>query len=101
MLKDFDGALRDWATVLNLDPDDPEAYLGRARTFIDLREWDKALVDLEQAAAWTEGRPGLNLRIALGFLRALPERPTLLPRVMTQLRAALATLRWSGLRPIR
>lgn len=101
VLKDYDGALRDWATVLDLDPDDPEAYLGRAQTFIDLREWDKALVDLEQAAAWTEGRPGLNLRIAFGFLQVLPARPTLLPRVMTQMRSAFATLRSSGLRVIR
>lgn len=92
-LNDPAAALIDWAAVLELDPDDPDAYLGRAETFLALKEWDQALADLEQAASWTEGRPGLSLRITWGFLRVVPSRPNLLPRVFTQLRSTLSSAR--------
>src|SRR5439155_9229208 len=45
-----EAAVRDWSLALDDDPEDPEAYLGRARARIRLRLHDRALVDLEQAA---------------------------------------------------
>ncbi|HMB08304.1 MAG TPA: serine/threonine-protein kinase [Isosphaeraceae bacterium] len=90
-LGDAEGAVRDWSLALAHDPDDPRAYLGRARAFLRLRQWDQALADLEQAAGWADARPGLLFEIALANARCLPEHPQRLPRVV-----ALARRAWSA-----
>jgi eukaryotic-like serine/threonine-protein kinase len=90
-LGDAKGAVRDWSLALAHDPDDPHAYLGRARAFLRLRQWDQALADLEQAAGWADAQPGLLFEIALTNTRCLPEHPQRLPRVV-----ALARRAWSA-----
>ena len=67
---------------MSVDPEDPEAYLGRARAFLALGQWDQALADLERAGAWAGGRPWLLSRITLAYARCLPGRPDRLPRVL-------------------
>ena len=55
-------ALREWSLAIRSDPELPEAYLGRARLAIRLKDWDLALADLEQAAAWAQADPAPSLR---------------------------------------
>lgn len=85
---DARGSILDWTNALNRDPDDPTAYLGRAEAFLQLGQWDQALADLEQAAGWTEGRPGLVFRIARAYALCLPYRPQQTPRLIGLLRRA-------------
>jgi len=84
------GATRDWGLAIAHDPDDPRSFLGRARAEIAVGNWDAALADLEQAAGWADGRPGLSLRIALSYARCVPRRPLHLPRLAALLRRAWA-----------
>jgi tetratricopeptide (TPR) repeat protein len=81
-------AVRDGSLALAYDPDDPRAYLGRARAFLRLNQRDQALADLEQAAGWADGEPRLLVSIALTYLRCLPTHPEQLPRVVALLRQA-------------
>jgi serine/threonine-protein kinase len=85
-LNDPRRALGDWSLALARDPEDPSLYLGRARAFIRLRQWDQALADLEQAAGWADGRPALGLRVALSYGHCLVERPGQFPRLVALLR---------------
>ena len=57
------------------DPELPEAYLGRARLAIRLKDWELALADLEQAAAWAQSDPYTELAIAAAYLKCLPSHP--------------------------
>ena len=75
------GAARDWRRAIAHDPDDPRSFLGRARSEMALGRWDAALADLEQAAGWADGRPGLGLQISLAYARCLPHRPRNFPRL--------------------
>ena len=68
-------ALREWSLALRNDPDLPAAYLGRARLAIRLKDWDLALADLEQAAAWAQSDPPTELAIAAEYLKCLPTHP--------------------------
>ncbi len=77
----FSEAARGWTEALSYDPEDPEAYLGRARAFLRLGRRDQARADLEQAADWAVGRPGLGLRIVLEAAGSLAAGPADLPRV--------------------
>jgi serine/threonine protein kinase/predicted Zn-dependent protease len=84
-------AARDWTAALSHDPEDPRAFLGRARAFLRLGRWDHARADLEQAAAWTDDWQRLGPEIVLGYARCLPAHPEQLPRVLT-----LAARTWSS-----
>jgi serine/threonine protein kinase/Tfp pilus assembly protein PilF len=86
-------ALRDWSLALIYDPEDPRAFLGRARAFLRLRRWDNARADLEQAASWTDDWASLGWPIVVSYLRCLPARPDQLPRVLALARRALAAPR--------
>jgi serine/threonine protein kinase/tetratricopeptide (TPR) repeat protein len=68
-------AVRDWSLALDDDPENPEAYLGRARARIRLRFPDRALVDLEQAAVWAGDNPTLLPRITATYALCLGSRP--------------------------
>jgi serine/threonine protein kinase/Tfp pilus assembly protein PilF len=92
-----ESAIRDWTLALEYDPEDPRAFLGRARAFLQLAEWDHARADLEQAAAWTDDWSGLGLQIVLGYARCLPARREQLPRVLA-LTARVLWARSLGLR---
>lgn len=84
-------AARDaWTFALEYDPDDPRAYLGRARALLRLKRRDQAIADLEQAAALPEARGGLLANITLTYLTCLPGRPDCLPQVL-----ALARRTWA------
>jgi tetratricopeptide (TPR) repeat protein len=76
-------ALEDWARAIAFDPEDPRAYLGRARAFFRLRRLDQALADLEQAAGWTGEHRRLLLPITIAYAACLPERPDRWQRVLS------------------
>ncbi|WP_165222501.1 serine/threonine-protein kinase [Aquisphaera insulae] len=71
----YEAALSEWSSALRSDPELPSAYLGRARSWIALRYWDRALADLEQASTWSHGDLGLESRILASYARCLRERP--------------------------
>jgi tetratricopeptide (TPR) repeat protein len=70
-----EAARQDWSLVLENDPEDPEAYLGRARCLIRLGRPIRALVDLEQATYWAADNPRLSLRIVANYALCLGARP--------------------------
>jgi tetratricopeptide (TPR) repeat protein len=70
-----EAAVLDWSQALQSDPELPQAYLGRARSFVRLLKWDRALADLELAASWSHGNPRLQLGVMLTYATCLPERP--------------------------
>ncbi|MGE3819110.1 MAG: tetratricopeptide repeat protein, partial [Isosphaeraceae bacterium] len=84
-------AVQEWTLALGHDAEDPSAFLGRARAFLASGQYDAAIADLEQAAAWAEGRLQLALPIALAYARCLPHRPALWSRVHGLARSA-----WTG-----
>jgi serine/threonine protein kinase/Tfp pilus assembly protein PilF len=86
-------AVRDWSLALRYDPEDPRAFLGRARAFLQLQRWDNARADLEQATVWTDDWASLGWQIVVGYLRCLPARPEQLPRVIAVARRALTAPR--------
>jgi tetratricopeptide (TPR) repeat protein len=70
-----------WSDALAGDPEDPFAYLGRARSMRRLGLWENALADLERAAERAaEGSP-LLVRVTLDYLDCVPARPDRLHRV--------------------
>jgi tetratricopeptide (TPR) repeat protein len=86
-------AVRDWSLALDADPQDPEAYLGRARALLRLNRTDRALVDLEQAADWAAHHPILLPRIAAAYVLCLRSRPDRFPRWLRLARRAWSA--WS------
>jgi eukaryotic-like serine/threonine-protein kinase len=68
-------ASREWTLALRRDPELPQAYLGRARLAIRLKNWDLALADLEQAASWAQSDPPTELAITAAYLLCLPSEP--------------------------
>jgi tetratricopeptide (TPR) repeat protein len=96
-------AIDDWNAAAIYDPEDPRVYLGRARAFLRLGQWDQALADLERAAGWAGERAGLLARITLTYAACLPERPDRLPRVLALGRrtwsAWCKSPTWPGIRP--
>ena len=68
-------ASREWTLALRRDPELPQAYLGRARLAIRLKNWDLALADLEQAASWAQSDPPTELAITAAYMLCLPSQP--------------------------
>jgi tetratricopeptide (TPR) repeat protein len=87
-----EAALEEWSLALDDDPENPRLYLGRARALLRLRRWARALVDLEQAAEWADGHPGLLIRIAITSAACLPACPDRFSQWLGQARRALAAL---------
>ena len=83
----------DWNRTLEHDPDDPSLYLGRARAFIGLANWDAALADLERATACASGRADMLAAIAMTYARCLPARPAQWKRMATLMRQAFVANR--------
>jgi tetratricopeptide (TPR) repeat protein len=87
----YQESMTEWTLVLRHDPEDPEAFVGRARCFVRLGRWDPALADLESALDWSYGRPTVLARAALLYASCLAERPNRLSRVLgLAIRAVLA-----------
>jgi serine/threonine protein kinase/Tfp pilus assembly protein PilF len=86
-----EAATEEWSLALEDDPEDPLAYLGRAQALIRLARWDRALVDLDQAAIWAVDNPGLLARIMVSYARCLLARPGRASRWI-----ALARRSWSA-----
>ena len=78
-----------WTAALARDPDDPCAYLGRARALARTRRPDAALADLEKSAALAGTDPALLARVALAYATLLRDRPDRLPRLAALARLAL------------
>ena len=91
-----EAAIQEWSLALRRDPELPEAYLGRARAHVKLRQWEIALANLEQAAAWAHSDPRVELGIASAYFQCLAKRPDRLPRFLTLARRA-ATDVWAAL----
>ena len=87
-----EAALEEWSLALAEDPEDPRLYLGRARTLILLRRWDRALADLGQAADWAGDHPALLTRVVLTSAVCLAARPDRFPQWLTRARRACAAL---------
>ena len=79
-LKRYEEAVRECTMALKRDPELPQAYLSRARCYVELLIWDRALADLEQAAAWAHGDLRLQTGIMLTYAKCLQERPEHLGR---------------------
>jgi tetratricopeptide (TPR) repeat protein len=73
--KEYDRAVYQWSLALQHDPTLPQAYLGRARCYVELRLWERALADLEQAAAWANGDLRLQASILSTYARCQREHP--------------------------
>ncbi len=95
-LGDYHAAVDQWSLALRRDPELPEAYLGRARTYFLLGQWDQGLADLEQAAAWAHGDPRIEAAVAFAYLRCLPLKPDRLPRLLVHIRRAAGDF-WQSL----
>jgi tetratricopeptide (TPR) repeat protein len=76
----LDEAVQEWSAALRRDPELPAAYLGRAQSFVRLRQWDMALADLEKAAAWAQSDPWLELKIVFTYFQCLAHRADRRPR---------------------
>ncbi len=74
-LKRYEEAVYQCSLALKRDPELPQAYLSRARCYVELLIWDRALADLEQAAAWAHGDLRLQTGIMLTYAKCLQERP--------------------------
>ncbi len=74
-LKRYEEAVYQCSLALKRDPELPQAYLSRARCYVELLIWDRALADLEQAAAWAHGDLRLQTGIILTYANCLQERP--------------------------
>jgi len=68
-------AIGEWTTAVDGDREDSQAYLGRARALVRLGLWDRAVVDLGQAADWASDNPELLTRITLTYAYCLSARP--------------------------
>jgi tetratricopeptide (TPR) repeat protein len=78
-----------WSAALADDPDDPESFLGRARSMRRLGYWENALADLERAAERAADGSRLLARVTLEELACLPARPDRLPRLLQLARRVL------------
>jgi tetratricopeptide (TPR) repeat protein len=76
-----------WNQALITDPDDPGAFVGRARAFLRLGQWDQALADLEDATDLAPADPPTRRALFLTYASVLPARPNRLPRVVSLARA--------------
>ena len=74
-LKRYEAAVHECSLPLKRDPELPQAYLSRAHLLRELLIWDRALADLEQAAAWAHGDLRLQTGIMLTYAKCLQERP--------------------------
>jgi len=74
-LNRYEEAVHECSMALKRDPELPQAYLSRARCYVELLIWDRALADLEQAAAWAHGDLRLQTGIMLTYAKCLQERP--------------------------
>ncbi|QEH33598.1 Serine/threonine-protein kinase PknK [Aquisphaera giovannonii] len=68
-------AVGEWTNVLRADPEFDEAYLGRARAWVSLRSWDRAIADLETAATWSHGHLEQETKVLVAYAACLRERP--------------------------
>ncbi len=75
-------ALDGWNRVIAADPNDAQAYLGRARAFLAIARWDQALADLEHASGLAGDRRDLLGAIAWSYLGYLRQEPSRWPRVV-------------------
>jgi tetratricopeptide (TPR) repeat protein len=86
-----EAALREWTATLEYDPEDPEAYLGRATARVRIGLYDGALLDLGQAVDWAGDNASLLARIAITYAGCLGARPDQFPRWFALLRQTSST----------
>jgi tetratricopeptide (TPR) repeat protein len=91
-----EAAIQEWSLALRRDPELPQAYLGRARAHIRLRQWEMALANLEQAAAWAHSDPRIELEIAGAYFQCLSVHLDRLPRFLALAHRAASDF-WSSL----
>jgi len=81
-------AVHAWSLALRRDSELPQAFLGRARSYIRLRLWDQALADLERASAWAHPDATLQWGVVATYAGCLAERPRQFGRWVVLLRRA-------------
>jgi tetratricopeptide (TPR) repeat protein len=91
-----DKAVYQWSLALRQDPGFSEAYLGRALSYAELRIWERALADLEQASTWVGDDLKLQLAILQTYARCLSPHPESRARFWT-LAGRTARLAWERL----
>ena len=84
----YEYAVVEWSLALRRDPELPEAFLGRAHAYIQLRKWDLAMADLEQAASWAHSDPRIEFAVVAAYFRCLGKQPDRLARILTVARRA-------------
>jgi serine/threonine protein kinase/Tfp pilus assembly protein PilF len=80
-LRRYTAGLEAWSEALRGDPDDPRAYLNRARIYTRLSQWERALADLEKAIGCCGEQTDLLREIASDYEICLKSRPNQLDRV--------------------
>ena len=83
-----EAAVREWSLAVENDPEDPQAYLGRAMALLRRGLRDQAQIDLEQAADGAANCPALLARIAVTYASCLGSSPERLPRAFALVRRA-------------
>jgi serine/threonine protein kinase/Tfp pilus assembly protein PilF len=78
----YQESIAEWTLALRHDPEDPDAFIGRAGCFVRLGRWEPALADLESAVDCSYDRPAILARAAVVYASCLPERPNRLSRVL-------------------
>ena len=81
-LAKYQESIATWTLALRDDPEDADAFLGRARCFARLGRWDPALADLESAVDCSYDRPEVLARAALAYASCLAQRPNRLSRAI-------------------
>jgi tetratricopeptide (TPR) repeat protein len=78
----IEASVPEWSLALRRDPELPEAYLGRARAHLALRQWDMALADLEQTALWSRSDSRIEVGVVWAYFQCLKQRPDHLHRFL-------------------
>lgn len=95
-LGEYARSAEEWTRAIEVNPEDPWAYLGRARTSIALGRWSRATADLDQAINWAGENPTLLVKAAFAYLRCIPSRPRRVNRVLPLVLRVCALLRGSN-----
>ncbi len=94
VLARYQESMAEWTLALRDDPEDADAFVGRAQCFARIGRWEPAIADLESAIDSSYDRPAILARAALVYAGCLAERPNRLSRVLgVACRALLAQVR--------
>ena len=82
-------AVEAWSAALAYDPEDVNAYLGRAGCMRQLGMWENTMADLERVSERVSDGSAIFARVTMDYLACLHARPDRLPRVVELVRRLL------------